>query len=76
VLNEALCAADSKKHSESIFNSINLSEPPPKDDAIATLLFQLLQPPRIEGALHVQVTPGRRMVVTKLPYLHPEELAV
>jgi hypothetical protein len=68
--------ADSKKQNEGISNSANLAEPPPKDDAVATLLWQLLQPPRMDGALLVQVTPGRRMVVSKLPYLHPEELAV
>jgi hypothetical protein len=43
------CGADSKKHSESVSNSANLPEPPPKDDAISPLLFQLLQTPRIEG---------------------------
>ena len=53
-----------------------MADAPPQDDAIATMLWQLLQPPRIEGALHVEVRPGRTMVVTQLPYLHPEKFAV
>lgn len=51
-----------------------LETPPPEEDTVASLLWHLLQPPKAEDAITVQVTPSRCMTVLPVPYLLPELL--
>lgn len=52
-----------------------LSVPPPADDTVASLLWQMLQPHSAKDCTAVQVTPQRRVVTSPLPYLLTEVYA-
>ena len=52
-----------------------LAVPPPADNTVASLLWQMLQPHSAQDCVSVQVSPHRHVVTSPLPYLHNEACA-